>query len=240
MLTISAALMLLSVGQAPGQPAADPRVTAIAPFVETDVIALIQLDLSRADLPGLVTRLFGEQQPGAFPDVKKILSGLQALRRSGAKDLYVVFSAIDIPGLPFVVVPLVDGADAAEIGRLLHGGGKEPPLVQFATSATVHNAVFAGTPAALERVRLAPAPLRPELSVAFAAAGDETVAARLLILPSADTRRVLEEMVPNSRPSASASTTRSRSAWPSTTTSRGARTTSSRRPTAATRRTSRS
>ena len=54
-----------------------------------------------------------------------------------------------------------------------------------------------GSPAALERVRRAAAAPRPELSAAFAAAGGEAVAARLLILPSADSRRVLEEMVPN-------------------------------------------
>jgi hypothetical protein len=197
MLTISAALMLLSIGQNVGELAHDPRVKAIAPFVGSDVIAVVQLDLSRADLPGLASRLFGEKQPGVIIDVKRIVQAFDALRRAGAKELYVVYDAIDIPGLPFVVVPLVEGANAAEIGRLLHGGGTEPSLVRLPTSAKVHNAVFAGTTAALERVRFAPAALRPELSVAFAAAGDETCAARLLFLPSADSRRVLEEMLPN-------------------------------------------
>ena len=46
-------------------------------------------------------------------------------------------------------------------------------------------------------LRRATAAPRPELSAAFAAIGGEAIAARLLILPSADSRRVLEEMVPN-------------------------------------------
>ena len=72
-------------------------------------------------------------------------------------------------------------------------------LAELVMETCRQHRIVVPSPAALERVRLAPAPLRPELSVAFAAAGDETVAARLLILPSADTRRVLEEMVPKMR-----------------------------------------
>jgi len=198
MSTISAVLMLLSLGQAPGQPVAEPRIRAIAPFVETDVFAVVQLDLVRADLQGLATRVFGDPPAGVLADTKKIaLQWSEALRRAGAKELYLVFSVMDMPGPPFVVVPLVQGADAAEIGRLFCGGGNEPPLVKFAHCATVHEAVFAGTPAALDRVRRPPAVPRPELSASFAAVGDESIAARLLLLPSADSRRILEEMVPN-------------------------------------------
>jgi len=198
MSTISAALLLLCLCQAPGQLAAEGRTKSIAPFVESDVFAVVQLDLVRADLQGLATRAFGDPPPGSLAATSKIaLHWSEALRRAGAKELYLVFSVIDMPGPPFVVVPLVEGADAAEIGRLFCGGGKEPPLVKFADCATVHDAVFAGTPAALERVRRQPAVLRAELSASFAAVGDESIAARLLVLPSADSRRTLEEMVPS-------------------------------------------
>jgi len=197
MSTISAALLLLCFCQAPGQPVADPRIKAIAPFVESDVFAVVQLDLVRADLQGLATRVFGDPPPGFLADTKQVtLRWSDALRRAGAKELYLVFSVIDMPGPPFVVVPLVEGADAAEIGRLFCGGGKEPPLVHFPHCATVHDAVFAGTPAALERIRRPPAVPRAELTASFAAVGDESIAARLLVLPSADSRRTLEEMVP--------------------------------------------
>jgi len=62
------------------------------------------------------------------------------------------------------------------------------------TCATVHNAVFAGTNEALERVRQLKRVERPELAAAFATLGD--TGAELILTPSADTRRVVEEMLP--------------------------------------------
>ena len=52
MTTISTALTLLILSQAPAQPVADRRVQAIAPFVGADVFAVLEVDLARADLPG--------------------------------------------------------------------------------------------------------------------------------------------------------------------------------------------
>ena len=196
MTTISTALMLLVLAQPPARPVADPGVQAIAAFVETDVFAILQVNLARPDLQGLAARVLGDSPSGVIPDVTKSLQWSEALRKAGAKDIYMLFSMIDMPGQPFVVVPLVAGADAAQISRLLERGGNGPRLLAFPTSATLHNAVIAGVPAALERARRAAAAPRPELSAAFAAAGGEAVAARLLILPSADSRRVVEEMVP--------------------------------------------
>ena len=62
------------------------------------------------------------------------------------------------------------------------------------TCATIHNAVFAGTNEALERVRQLKPVERPELAAAFAALGD--TGAELVLTPSSDTRRVVEEMMP--------------------------------------------
>jgi len=196
MSTITTALMLLILAQAPAQPVADAGVPAISPFVESDVFAILQLELARADLPGLATRVLGDSPPGMFADVKN-WQWPEALRQAGAKEVYFLFSVNDMPGPPFVVVPLADGADAAAIGRLFEVGGPARRLVGFCTWVTVHNAVFAGSPAALERARRAPATPRPELSAAFAAARGEDTAARLVILPSSEYRCVVEEMVPN-------------------------------------------
>ena len=108
----------------------------------------------------------------------------------------MVVNASDMPGPPVAVVPLTPGADAAEIGRLFCGGGKQPPPICFPTCATLHNAVMAGTAAALDRVRSVAPQSRPELAAAFSALNDGSICLRLLILPSADTRRILEETVP--------------------------------------------
>jgi prepilin-type processing-associated H-X9-DG protein len=196
MTTIFSALMLLILAQAPARPAGDSSVQAIAPFVETDVFAILQIDLARTDLQGLAARVMGDSPSGVIADVKRNLQWSDSLRKAGAKEVYFLMSVIDISGPPLVVVPLVGGTDAAQISRLFKGDGTGPSLFGLHACATLHNAVVAGSPAALERARLAAAAPRPELFAAFAAAGGEVVAARLLILPSADSRRVLEEMVP--------------------------------------------
>jgi hypothetical protein len=197
MTTISTALTLLILSQAPVHPVVDRRVQAIAPFVGNDVFAILEVDLARADLPGLTARVVGDSPAGLFAGLKNHLQWSDSLRKAGASELYFVFSVIDMPGQPFVVVPLVDGADADQIRRLFQGDGNGPRLFGLHGYAKLHNASVAGSPAALDRVRTAAPVSRPELSAAFAATGGDGVAARLLILPSADSRRVLEEMVPN-------------------------------------------
>ncbi len=196
MTTISTALMLLTFAQAPAQPVGDHGVQVISPFVETDVFAVLQVDLTRTELQGLAARVLGDSPPRAIAEMKKNLQWSDSLRQAGAKEVYFLFSMIDIPGQPFVVIPLADGADAARITALFAGGRNEPHLFGLATATTVRNTVIAGSPAALERARRAAAAPRPELAAAFAAAGRDDIAARLLILPSAESRRVIEEMVP--------------------------------------------
>jgi hypothetical protein len=197
MWTIVASLMICALGQAPDPRAVELRVKAIAPFVDSGVIGVLHLDLTRGDFPAIVARLSGGQSPSPFADASKpLLAWSDSLRQAGAKELFVVINASDMPGPPFAVVPLAPGADAAEIGRLFCGGGKLPPPVHFPTCATLHNAVMAGTAATLDRLRSVSPQPRPELADAFAALSDGSMSLRVLLVPSAETRRVLEETVP--------------------------------------------
>lgn len=197
MATISTALALLLFSQAPVQDGPDRRVQAIAPFIDNDVFAILQLDLTQGELPGLARRVVGDSPAGLFANLKSGLQWSESLRKAGAKEVYFVFSVADLPGPPFVVVPLVDGADAAGIERLFQGDGTGPRLFGLHRFEKLHNAAVARSQVALERVRVAAAVARPELSAAFAAAGAGRIAARLLILPSVELRRVLEETVPS-------------------------------------------
>src|SRR5262249_21912337 len=61
--------------------------------------------------------------------------------------------------------------------------------------ATVHDAVFAGTAEALDRVRQLRPVRRPELVTAIGALGATN--AEFVLMPSGDTRRVVEELFPN-------------------------------------------
>jgi hypothetical protein len=191
LLCLPFALMLTLSG-----PASDGHVRAIAPFVGDDVAIVAHFDLTRLDIEALCRRLLLE-----FADEEEIAEASRSaaawvgsLRKAGAKEIFLLLSIADLPGPPVAVVPLVAGADAKAIGAILCGSGPEKFVVSWPTCATVHEAVFAGTTAALERVRQPIAEPRADLAAAFAAAGDAP--ARLLILPGRDARRVLEEMLP--------------------------------------------
>lgn len=173
--------------------ARDVDVRAVAPFVDGTTRAVLHVDLVEARVGELLGRLVPDQNL-AEPLSKSIVPWASALRQAGAKDLFLVSRPSDFPELPLVVVPLAEGADAKAIGKLLCGEGREKGPVAWPTCATIHNAVFAGTSAALDRVRKTDPAARPELAAAFEASGAS--AAQIIILLTSDDRRVLEEVMP--------------------------------------------
>jgi hypothetical protein len=186
MSTAFAALLFVVLGQVQAAADSDHRVKAIAPFVDSSVFAVVQFDVAKLDVQKLSARVLGDQEAGPLADGKKMaLHWSEGLKAAGAKELYLVFSVIDMPGQPLVVVPLNEGAQTEGIARTIHA---EPE--------PIHHAIVSGSPPALARIGRGPAALRPELSAAFGAFGQGAPALRLFILPSADSRRVLEEMVP--------------------------------------------
>jgi Protein of unknown function (DUF1559) len=179
-------LLLLTLGQAQEPTAGAARAKAIAPFVDSDVFAVIQVEIKKLDVPRLSARMLGGEPHGMLADGQRVLSEWsERLKAAGARELYLVFSVIDMPGPPLLVVPLRQGADAEGIARTIHA----PP-------APIHDAIVAGPPQALARVAQREARPRIELSAAFQAVGDESVVIRALLLPSDDIRRVLEELHP--------------------------------------------
>ena len=186
-MTAFAALVLVALGQGRGAAANDARVKEIASFVSPDVFAVIHVDVARLDVAKLSARVFGDAPPRFLANEKaRVIRWSEELKAAGAKDLYVVFSIIDMPGRPLLVVPLAGGAQAEGIARTIHG-----------EATPIHNAIVAGTAEAVARVKAAePVPVRPELSTAFGALGEQSVVLQLFVLPSAESRRVLEEMVP--------------------------------------------
>jgi prepilin-type processing-associated H-X9-DG protein len=176
----------------------DPRASAIAPFVDADVIALGRLDLVKVDIDKLAQRLVTDQEQAG--EITQMLAPwVEALRKAGAREIYLLVALPDVlnpvHSPPPVIVPLAEGADAKAIGALLCGGGNVNGPIHFPTCATIHNAVFAGNNEALERVRQMQPVARPEIASAWTTLGD--TGAELLLIPSPDTRRVVEEMLPN-------------------------------------------
>ena len=177
----------------------DPRVRAIAPFVGEEVAVVVALDLEGLDVESLSRRLlagFAEAED-VDPTTRSIGRWFAALRGAGAKQLFLLAGPAATSPRFVAVVPLTEGADARAIGRILCGeakSGADAPPLAWPTCATIHDAVLAGTAADLERVPRSPVDERPGLAAAFSAAGEAP--ARLLIVPSDDQVRILEEMLP--------------------------------------------
>ncbi len=209
MLPLLAALAA-SAAPAPFDPAA--RAREIAPFIDAQTVAVAHVDVSRVDVEAAFARLVRIADLSKSPDAREIarVKTLAAewasqFLAAGGRDIYVVVSLADIPPVPFlVVVPLRDGADERAIRALLYSGRADGPTERAPEPgrrgrpntevAVVGNAVVGVSSVILDRVRKMTPDPRPELADAFAAAGD--TAAQLLILPTADNRRVIEELLP--------------------------------------------
>jgi hypothetical protein len=191
-------LVTLTFTGLPKAGADDPRARTIAPFLDADVIAIGRLDLAKVDMDKLTRRLVADQEL-AGEISERVAPWIAALRKAGGRELYILVALPDVlspvGALPTAIVPLGEGADAKAIGELLCGGGAVKGPISWPTCATIHKAVFAGSNEALGRLRQ-PHPVgRPEVESALATLGD--TGAELLLVPSGDTRRVLEETLPN-------------------------------------------
>jgi hypothetical protein len=179
-----------SAGQAQAKLDGQAHGNVIAPFVDEQTIGVVRVDLSRLDFDQLLKQA-AELTPGGerilAPAVEHFRPMAKRLLDSGVEDVYVVVSLADLPQLPFLVLSAPDNAVAAEL---------ETWRAELHVEAIerIGKAVFAGSQRALQRVKSQPPAARPEIARAFSAAGDAAV--QVLLLPTADNRRVIEELMP--------------------------------------------
>ena len=176
----------------------DPRTVPIAAFLDDDVTGVVRIDLAKVDVEKIAHRLAADPEQAA--EISQAVSPwFAALKTAGAKDLYFLLNLTDMMNPehapPSAIVPLAPGVDARGIGQLLCGGANTKGPIAWPTCATVNNAVFAGSKEALERVRQLKPVDRPELTAALAALGDTS--AEVVLIPTSDTRRVVEELLPS-------------------------------------------
>ncbi len=195
-----AALLALA---ATGQPPPDPggMAAAVAPIVGDEVAVAVHLNLARWSAQDSSRRILGRfaDAPDVAGAARLLDARVDALKKAGATDLFLLVDLADMPGYPLAVVPMAGGADGRAIAAMLSGAGGGPDLpVRWPAVETIRGAVVAGTPGALARVRDArPAP-RPELVAALAAGGDAPI--RIAIIPGATLRRSIEESMPSLPP----------------------------------------
>ena len=214
-------IAIVLAGAAPaGAEEFDPAAcaAAIAPFIDEQTLAIVRIDVTRiapaaiADMVLAHAKSAGLEGPHLTQVEKAVRYGqglgkqwIDSFRAAGGKDIYMAFSlALNIREPLFWVVPIGEDGDAETIGSLLISGkataepsrrGRADGLFPCAkASATLHGAVCAGSASALEALRQLRAHRRPKLVEAFAAAGPAAV--QVLLLPTDDTRRIIEETLP--------------------------------------------
>ena len=162
------------------------QADAVAAFVDEQTIGVAHVDLSRIDLDRLLEQA-AELAPGSekllAPTVEKLQPQAKRLIEAGAKDVYLAVSLAELQQ-PIVVLKLADGSDAKAVEDAM---GKMP-------LERVGNMLVASGKQSLERIAKQSPAARPEIARAFEAAGD--TAAQILLLPTADNRRVVEELLP--------------------------------------------
>jgi prepilin-type processing-associated H-X9-DG protein len=210
-LVIVAVIMMTFVLSVSAETKFDPANCAetIAPYLDSQTLAVARVNVERINPDAIfekVSEITLRHVESSEKD--KMLSDLetplQTVRQwitdfttAGGKDIYIVMSLADFPKF-FMIAPVVPDADTRTIAQLLRkvqpaGKSKSSPLYMN-TFEKLDKVVFGGSDATLQRLREGEPDIRPELSTAFAAMGNSAV--QVLIIPNADSRRVIEEMLP--------------------------------------------
>jgi len=209
MLAIAASVATTTAQQPDATRAESDRLAAaIAPLVDDQTLLIAHVDLRAFDAAATGAKLAEALQlPKESSATLSLLTAfigqrVARLKEEGVQDIFLLSNVADMPKSPvMIVVPLAanETDKAKEIFQLLGAsqfiGPKSESLHQDG------NLVIA-LPAAIERVRK-PSPrsqvpvrkqTRPEVADAFQAVSGS--AAQVLFVPSAQVRRVVEEMMP--------------------------------------------
>jgi hypothetical protein len=185
-------------------PSPDAQVQMIGPFLSPQTIAVAYVRAEALDPNAIWQQITGIQ--GRKPNIaleKPISDWVAGFRKAGGRELYVVLDLADLPhNAPELIVPLGPQTEAQPLIDFLHGsekkngegGGASQPFY-FQVCEKVNGVIFCGSRPARERIHAGkPAP-GPQLVHAFEALKGAPVG--VAFVPSADTRRVLDEMIPS-------------------------------------------
>jgi hypothetical protein len=169
-----------------------PRKDPGAPLIGAEAFAVIRFDAAKLDAGALERQL-----KSAAPDVEerfgeftaKFKKSLSAFTGAGGRVVIAVFSTADIPLGPVLYIPLKEGANVAALRQIvqeLSGGAWRTEKKEIA--------LLAGAPSALAHFNAAKPLARHEVDPAVKAAGDGWL--QVLLLPTDDQRRVVDEVLP--------------------------------------------
>jgi hypothetical protein len=186
------------------------NLALLAPFLDGQTFAVVHLDAKQIDLQALRRGLGKHESLEHFEGV--VGKWKESFISAGGRDVFLVFSLADLPGAGFLVIPCPDESNAAALGRVLRTPESEElqDLLLYLRAdpqhhpmsgtriARIGSAYIVAPGSTVERLRKNRAVPRPELTKAFEAAGNGM--AQLVLAPSADQRRIIEEMLPTLSP----------------------------------------
>lgn len=203
MLTVALLGALPSLAVAQGF---DPeaRAMTIAPYLDSQTIAVLHLDLQRIDAQAgmdFMAEKFPAMKAGNEARFAKTreqaTSFLEDLRKAGGREVFVVLSMADIPMRPpLLAMKIAPGGDAEKAARMMQLGPQryqdpDAPLGGNMAHRKIGDLMCLSDPATLERIEALKPVEIPNLAAAFRVAGD--TAAQAVFVPSADARRVVRE-----------------------------------------------
>jgi prepilin-type processing-associated H-X9-DG protein len=185
--------LLAAPGLFPGETRQDPAEKAPTALLDDQTFAVVRLEIAQVfggELLDRLSALTGLPTDELAAGRKHLERAAAAFAKAGGKEAYLIASLADSPEMPFVAVPLHAGAEEKTLIGLLN----EFRLLPNQNVARVGQALVAGAPKTLQRLRaLKPAP-PAELAQADAFANPAALEAVLLL--SKDNRRVLDELLP--------------------------------------------
>ena len=166
----------------------------LKPFVDEQTIMIARVDFTKLDIPALRAWLLDAVRNGGG-DVKSAEGvidevmvpaqrWIKSFTAAGGSRIYLLGDTTFAE--PTLVVPLAKDADFAALKGII------PPATGGFETTQRDNLLVRARPARL--AQMAQAADRPEIAAALASAGDPAVA--LVLVPSADARKALEQLMP--------------------------------------------
>jgi hypothetical protein len=188
--------------------AADPKAAqTLARCVDDSAVAVVRVDLKQVDAEAAAKRLAEFAGTGLvgidLPSLNSLAATVQALQAAGAHTVCAVFMPAPLSDRnPYYVAIVEPGRDVPALVRQIETKTPNPSRLfvlaadveSFAAVAAFGDAVVAGDRAVVARLKKRAPAHRPELESAWAAAGSVPIA--LLLVPSADQRKAIEETLP--------------------------------------------
>jgi hypothetical protein len=181
------------------EPSAAQLAQMLAPIVDEQTLLVVHVSLANLepaqalDQLAMLIKLSQRDQRAMASEGERWIRLARDLRQTGARDLFLVLSINDLPKTEFLMaVPIAAGVDQAAVEKLLT---VEPHYGEVGISGRqVGELLVFARPLAQRNLQALRPVSRPEFAAAFTAVEKSTL--QVLLLPSADTRRVIEEILP--------------------------------------------